>query len=145
MIDNGDINIESIYNKSYHCMNAIAIQRLQYPVLSDSTESPPCSPRNMILKTRHWSLKPVIESIEPAIKKVRSDSSLVSNMDIIDGLTHEAVAITEDLLWCILRKQASFYCHKQIIPTGHKQCDITSINKSSSHWIKCNGGNNLAS
>ena len=51
--DNGDINIESIYNKSYHCMNAIAIQRRQYPILSDSTESPPCNPRNMILKTRH--------------------------------------------------------------------------------------------
>ena len=41
--DSGDINIESIYNKSYHCTNAIAIQRRQYPVVSDITESPPCN------------------------------------------------------------------------------------------------------
>ena len=39
--DNGDIYVESIYNKSYYCTNAIAIQRRQYPVLSDSTERPP--------------------------------------------------------------------------------------------------------
>ena len=36
--DNEDIKIKSIYNKSYHCTNAMAIQRRQYPVLSDITE-----------------------------------------------------------------------------------------------------------
>ena len=50
-------------------------------------------------KTRQRSFKPVIEPPEPAIEKVRSDPSLVSNIDINNGLIHKAVAITEDLLW----------------------------------------------
>ena len=47
----------------------------------------------MILRTRQRSFKPVIEPIEPAIKKVRSVPSLVSNIDVNNGLIHEAVAI----------------------------------------------------
>ena len=34
----GDINIESIYDKSYHCTRATGIRKRQYPVLSGSTE-----------------------------------------------------------------------------------------------------------
>ena len=50
--ENGDINIEPIYNKSYHYTNAIEIQIRKYPVLSGSTESPPPSnPEKMILST----------------------------------------------------------------------------------------------
>ena len=70
----------------------------------------------MISRTRPRSFKPVIEPFEPAIKKVRSDPSLLSNIDINNGLIQEAVAITEDLLWCMLRMQASCYCQKQTIP-----------------------------
>ena len=110
--DNGDINIESIYNKSHHCTNVIAIRRRQYPLLSDSTESPPFNPEKMILRTRQRPFKP----IEAAIKIVCSDPSLVSNININNSLIHKAVAITEDLLWCMLRIQASFYCQKQTIP-----------------------------
>ena len=67
--DNREINIESIYNKSYHCTNAIAIQRWQYPVLSEITESPPCNLEKVILRTWERSFKPVTEPVGPAIKK----------------------------------------------------------------------------
>lgn len=103
--ENRDINIESIYNKSYHCKNAIAFPRHQYLVLSDCTEIRPCNPEKMVLKLGKnlSSQLLVIEPIEPATKKVRSDPSLVSSIDINNGLIHEAVAITEDLLWWMLR------------------------------------------
>ena len=60
-------------------------QRQQYPALSDITESPPGNPEKMTLRKRQRSFKPVIEPIEPAIKKVRSDPSLVSKIDINNG------------------------------------------------------------
>lgn len=62
------------------------------------------------LRTRERFLKLVIESIDPAIKKVGFDPSLIPNVDINNGVIHEAFAITEDLLYCMLITQASFYC-----------------------------------
>ena len=78
-------------------------------------KAPPCDPENMISKARQGSFKPDIEPIEPAIKKVRSNSSLISNVDISNDMIHEAVAITECLLWCMLKTKPSFYCQKQTI------------------------------
>ena len=69
----------------------------------------------MILRTRQRSFKPAIEPIEPAIKKVRSGPSLVPNLEISNGLIHEAAAITEDLLLCMLRMQVSIKKYQIIL------------------------------
>lgn len=51
-------------------MNAIAFQRKQYPMILDSSKTPPFHPEKMIFKTQQSSFEPVIKPKEPAIKKI---------------------------------------------------------------------------
>ena len=61
--DNGDINIESICRRSYHCTNAIATQ--QNP--NDRPEQT-AAPATVTSNYRRRSFEPIINPIEPAFK-----------------------------------------------------------------------------
>ena len=109
--DNDDFNVESVYGRSYHCTNAIAIQQKS----NDRPEQTP-APATVTSNYRRRSLKPIINPIKPAVKIPRSDPQLKYNSEVENNMIYEALAKTEDLTWCFLRVEASVHNQNQTIP-----------------------------
>ena len=109
--DNDDINVESVYGRSYHCTNAIAIHQKS----NDRPEQTP-APATVTSNYRRRSLKPIINSTKPAVKIPRSDPQLKYNSEVENNMIYEALAKTEDLTWCFLRLEASAHNQNQTIP-----------------------------
>ena len=64
---------------------------------------------------RRRSFKPVINPIEPAVKIPRSDPQLIYNRKVENNI-YEALAKTEDLVWCYLQLEASVHNQNQTVP-----------------------------
>ena len=75
--------------------------------------------KKIILRRWQGSSNPVIEPIDRAIKKVRSDPSLVSIADTNNGMIHDAFTVTEDLLWRMLKMKPSFVVRKKQFQIDH--------------------------
>ena len=100
--DNGDINIESVYGRSYHCKNAIAIHQK-----SNGKPEQTAAPATVTSNYRRRSFKPIINPTEPVVKIPRSDPQLMYNSEVDKNMIYEALAKTEDLVWCFLRLEGS--------------------------------------
>ena len=108
--DNGDINVESVYERSYHCTNVIAIQQK-----SNDRPEQTAALATVTSNYRRRSFKPVINPIEPAVKIPRSDPQLIYNSKVENNI-YEALAKTEDLVWCYLQLEASVHNQNQTVP-----------------------------
>ena len=104
---NGDINVESVYGSSYHCTNAIAIQQKSI----DRPEQT-AAPATVTSNCRRRSFNPIINPVEHAFKIPRSEPQLVYKSEVENNMMYEALAKTEDLLWCFLRLEASAHYQK---------------------------------
>lgn len=107
LYDNEGVSFESIFSKSRHCTNVITIQRRQYCVLSGSI--PHCNSEKKFKNTIKISQASYWINW-PSNKKVGFDPSLIPNVDINNGVIHEAFAITKDLFSYMLLTETSFYC-----------------------------------
>ena len=65
---------------------------------------------------RRRSFKPIINPIKPAVKIPRSDPQLIYNSEVENNTIYEALAKTEDLVWCILRLEVSAHNPNQTVP-----------------------------
>ena len=108
--DNRDINVESVYGRSYHCTNAIAIQQKS----NDRPEQNAAS-ATVTSNYRRRSFKTIINPFEPAVKIPRSDPQLIYNSEVQNNMIYEALVKTEDLVWCFLRLEASSHNHNQSV------------------------------
>ena len=91
--DNSDINVESVYGRSYHCANAIAIQQK-----SNDRPEQTAAPVTVTSNYRRRSFKPIINPIEPAVKIPRSDPQLIYNSEVDNNMIYQALAKTEELV-----------------------------------------------
>ena len=114
--DNGDIHVESVYGRSYHCTNAITIQQK-----SNDRPEQTAAPVTVTSIYRRRSFKSIINPIKPAVKIPRNNIQhytiqLIYNIEVENSMIFEALAKTEDLVWCFLRLEASAHNQNQTVP-----------------------------
>lgn len=106
MYDNGDINVESVYGRSYYWTNIIAIKKKPNDIPVQTTASTLCV--TMIRQYSRRSFKPIISQIEPAVKKQRLDPQLITADEVGNNMIYKAFAKTKDL-WYLLRLEDSVH------------------------------------